>query len=127
MLFQMNQYSDIALLLLRAVVAAIFAYHALPKLKNPGAMAQGMGWPSAMVVMLGAVELLSSVGIFLGAYIQIAAALLIIVMLGAIAMKTMQWKIPFSAHDKIGWEFDLILLAANFVLFIVGGGMIGIR
>ncbi len=127
MLFQLTQYSDIALFFLRVVVAAIFAYHALPKLKNPGGMAQGMGWPFAMVVILGAVELVSSIGILLGAYIQIAAALLIFVMIGAIVMKITKWKTPFSAYDKTGWEFDLILLAANFLLLVLGSGMIGIR
>lgn len=34
MIFELSQYSDVAFLILRLVIAAIFIYHALPKLKN---------------------------------------------------------------------------------------------
>lgn len=44
MFLQLTQYSDLALLLLRLTVAVIFAYHALPKLKNVRA-----GWQAALV------------------------------------------------------------------------------
>jgi len=48
-------------------------------------------------------------------------------MIGAIWMKVTKWHVPFSAMDKIGWEFDLILLAANIVILVNGGGAIGIQ
>lgn len=126
MIFDLMQYQDFAFLILRLVIAVIFLYHSWPKLKNPNAMAQGIGWPTAGVFILGAVELLSSVGIILGIYTQISALLLSVIMLGAIGMKIMKWKVPFSAYDKTGWEFDLILLAANILILIVGGGTIGV-
>jgi len=77
-----------------------------------------------MIFMLGAVEFLSSVGLILGLYTQLAALLLAIVMLGAIGFKVMKWKVSFSATDKTGWEFDLILLAANIAILFSGGGVI---
>lgn len=124
---QLMQYNNTGLLILRLSVAAIFIYHSMPKLTNAKGMAQMVGMPSGMVFMLGAVELLSSVGLVLGVYTQLAALLLAIIMVGAIGMKMMKWGVPFGAMDKTGWEFDLILLAANIVILINGGGSIGIQ
>ena len=118
---QLTQYNNIGLLVLRLAVAAIFIYHSLPKLKNAKGMAQVMGTSAAMVFILGAVEFLSSIGLILGFYTPIAALLLAIVMVGAIYMKIMKWGAPFSAMDKNGWEFDLILLAANIAILLSGG------
>ncbi len=126
MFTQLLQYNDLGLFILRLAIAVIFLYHGLPKLKKAKAMAQGMGWKTEMVFILGLVEVLSSIGLILGIYMQLAALLLIIVMIGAIKLKTMKWGVPFSANDKMGWEFDLILLAANMVILLGGGGSIGI-
>ena len=122
MVFALEQFSDIALLILRFAIAAIFFYHALPKLKNAGMMAQMTGIPVSMVFLLGMVEFFSSLGMIFGIYIQVAALLLSVVMIGAIGMKIIKWSVPFAAMDKTGWEFDLILLAANLVILVNGGG-----
>lgn len=127
MVFQLEQLSDVAYLVLRLVIAAIFIYHAVPKLKNARGMAQMVGMPAGMVFMLGSVEFLSSLGMVLGVYVQVAALLLSLVMIGGISLKTMKWRVPFAAMDKTGWEFDLILLAANIFLLVNGGGAIGIQ
>lgn len=124
---QLAQYNNVGLLILRLAVAAIFVYHAVPKLKNAKSMSAMVGMPAGMIFMLGTVEFLSSVGLILGIYAQFAALLLGIVMIGAIGMKTMKWNIPFTAMDKTGWEFDLILLAANIAIMFSGGGAIGIQ
>lgn len=124
---QLTQYDDIGLFILRLAVAIIFTYHAMPKLKDAKGMAQMVGIPAGMIFMLGAVEFLSSVGLVLGIYTQLAALLLGVVMIGAIGMKMMKWKVPFAAMDKTGWEFDLILLAANIAILLGGGGTIGIQ
>ena len=124
---QLTQYNDIGLLILRLTVAVIFIYHALPKLKNAKGMAQMMGMPAGMILMLGVIEFLSSVGLVLGIYTQLAAALLAIVMIGAIYFKTVKWHMPFAAMDKTGWEFDLILLAASIAILLNGGGSMGIQ
>ncbi len=127
MLEQLTQYNNLGIFLLRLTMAIIFIYHAMPKLKNAKDMAQGMGMSAGMIFMLGMVELLSSFGLILGFYAQIAALLLAIIMIGAIGMKKMKWGVPFAAMDKTGWEFDLILLAANIAILLSGGGSIGIR
>ncbi|MBI2023895.1 DoxX family protein [Candidatus Giovannonibacteria bacterium] len=127
MLFELNQYSDIAFLILRLAIAAIFIYHALPKLKGAKIMSQEMGMPAGMIFMLGGIELLSSAGLALGVYTQLASALLAFVMIGAIYFKMVKWHVPFGAMDKTGWEFDLILLAASIFILVNGGGAIGIQ
>ncbi|MBI3046664.1 MAG: DoxX family protein [Candidatus Harrisonbacteria bacterium] len=124
---QLIQYNNIGLLVLRLAVAVIFIYHALPKLKNAKGMAQMVGMPAGMILMLGSVEFIASLGLIFGFYTQLAAFLLAIVMVGAIGMKTMKWGVPFAAMDKTGWEFDLILLAANIAILLGGGGTIGIQ
>lgn len=124
---QFMQYNNIGFLILRLTVAAIFIYHAMPKLTNAKGMAAMVGMPAGMVFMLGAIEFLSSAGLVLGIYTQLAALLLAIIMVGAIGMKMMKWGVPFGAMDKTGWEFDLILLAANIVILINGGDAIGIQ
>ena len=124
---QLTQYNNIGLLILRLAVAIIFVYHALPKLKNAKSMAQMMGMPAGMIFMLGGVEFLSSVGLVLGIYTQLAAVLLVIVMIGAIYFKMAKWRVPFAAMDKTGWEFDFILLVANVAILLSGGGSIGIQ
>jgi putative oxidoreductase len=122
---QLLQYHDIGLFVLRAVVGVIFMYHALPKIKSPEGMAAGMGWPKGAIVLLGSIELLSAIALIIGLYVQLAALLLSLVMLGAIKTKMFKWHTPFFAHQATGWEFDLALLAANILFLLTGGGSIG--
>lgn len=127
MFSQLSQYNDIGLFILRLGVAIIFLYHAWPKLINAKNMAQGMGGSALMVFLLGLVEFLSGIGLITGFFVQLSALLLAIVMVGAIWMKITKWKVPFSAMDKTGWEFDLILLAANLAILLTGGGTLLLR
>lgn len=115
-------YGNYGFAILRLSLAAIFLYHAFPKLKMPGMMAQGMGWPSSAVVVLGLVESLGALSVLLGIYARIGAIALAVVMLGAIYHKMMKWNVPFSAQDKTGWEFDLILFASAVLIATVGPG-----
>lgn len=120
MFLALNQ--NLGLFVLRLAVAAVFIYHGLPKLRAPSKMAQGMGWSAWRVALLGAVEFGSSIGLLAGFHFRWAAALLVIVMLGAIYHKIFKWKMKFSMSGGTGWEFDLILLAANIAIIFVGAG-----
>jgi len=86
-----------------------------------------VGMPAGMILMLGMIELVASIGLIFGFYVQLAALLLGIVMVGATGMKIMKWHVPFAAMDKTGWEFDFVLLAANIAIILSGGGAIGIQ
>ncbi len=111
---------NVGLLVLRLALAAVFIYHAMPKLKNPSAVAQGMKWPSPLVSLLGFVELMAGVFVALGIYTQLNALILGIVMLGALYHKLAIWKTPFSGQN--GWELDLMLFASALTIFGAGGG-----
>ena len=121
-----NGLGNWGLLILRIFLGIIFVYHGMPKLGMPKAMAKGMGWSSASVVLLGLVEFLSGLALILGFYTEIAALLIALVMLGAIWYKMVKWKVPFSAMDKSGWEFDLILLGAAIAIVLIGAGTVSL-
>ena len=119
---QLIQYQNYGFLILRLAIAVIFIYHAIPKLKNPQGMAGAIGWRPWKVKLLGLVEFFPALALILGIYIQFAALLLAVVMIGALYFKISKWQVPFSAQDKMGWEFDLILLAANIMIILSGAG-----
>ncbi len=124
MFTQLLQYNDIGLFLLRVAVAIIFLVHGLPKLSKSKEMSAMIGAPSYSFFVLGIFEVVSAIGLILGIYTQIFALILSLVMLGAIKMKIIKWKVPFNASDKTGWEFDFILFIANIVIILSGGGLI---
>lgn len=75
-----------------------------------------MGWSASSIMLLGFVEAVGALSVLFGVYTQAGALLLGLVMIGAIYFKMSKWKVPFSAMDKMGWEFDLILLAASIAI-----------
>ncbi|MEK7102451.1 MAG: DoxX family protein, partial [Patescibacteria group bacterium] len=108
------------LLILRVAVGLTFLPHGWGKLKNPKAMAQGLGWSTAAAGLLGFVETASALLLILGLLTQLAALLLGLVMLGAIYYKITKWHKKFTGDG--GWELDLALLGANIALLLSGGG-----
>lgn len=118
-------YSDYGLLILQVVLGIIFVYHGLPKLKNPKAVAVGMFGSETLAwfpLLIGILELLSGIGLVIGLFVEYAALVIAFIMAGATSMKILKWKAPFSAMDKTGWEFDLILLASALAILLTGGG-----
>jgi len=112
----LSQFNDFGILFLRLSVGVIFLVHGKAKL--------AAGTPANFRI-LGITEILAALVIILGfgAFSQIAALWLAIVMVGAIYFKKIKWHTPFAAMDKTGWEFDLILLAANLMIFFAGSGI----
>lgn len=116
----LNNYSDLGLYALRLAIGIVFIYHAWPKLKNSKMMAAAMGMANmaAMVFILGLVEMLAGLGLIFGFLVFWSALALSLVMIGAILIKITKWHISFSPMDKTGWEFDLVLLAANIAILL---------
>lgn len=123
----LSVYNNAGIFIIRFAVGSIFLYHAMPKLQKPEHLAKGIGTESLFVSRaLGFFEFTGGMAIIIGAFVRYASFLLASVMLGALFFKVSKWKIPFSAHDKTGWEFDFILLAASMFLLANGGGSIGL-
>ncbi len=110
-LSSLHMYGDWGLAALRLSIAAIFLYHCRSKLGN----ASFMGF-------IGIAELLGGLGELLGFLTQLASLGLGIIMLGAWWKKMNEWHVPFAAHDKTGWELDMMILAGCIALFFLGGG-----
>ncbi len=54
--------------------------------------------------------------------IQLAAAGLILVMLGAIQKKIFVWKTGFWGKQGQGWHYDLMFVVMNLVIIATNGG-----
>lgn len=114
----LSAYNGWGMVALRVAVGVIFVVHGWPKLKNPKEIAGAYHAPVFVGWTHGAIEFFGGVVLILGFYVQSIAFLFSLIMLGAIYFKIFKWKIPFMAMDKNGWEFDLILLAANLFLLL---------
>lgn len=114
--------TDIALLLLRLLIAAIFGTSGWSHVKEPKERAESIGMSPAFTLALGVVELLGAASLVLGIYPQIGAILLIGVMLGAIQKKIFVWKTGFWGEDGQGWYYDALYLVCNLVIVATGGG-----
>jgi putative oxidoreductase len=59
----------------------------------------------------------------LGILPQLAAAGLIVIMLGAIQKKVVAWKTGFwGKHGTDGWHYDLLFVTMCLVIITTGGG-----
>jgi putative oxidoreductase len=74
-------------------------------------------------LFLGIAELAGALGVAAGVLTQLAAAGLILVMLGAIQKKAMVWKTGFwGKQGTDGWHYDLMLVVMNLVILFTDGG-----
>lgn len=122
-----GMWIDLALLLLRIGLFAVFFVHSLPKIRKTEELAIGMGAPKSAVLSLGIAEMVSAVLMLFGFSTGIAAIVIMIVMLGAIFMKIFKWNVNFKESSKVGWEFDFILLLVAVSVFLMGPGVISLQ
>ncbi len=117
-----SEFTDAALLLLRLMIAAVFAASGWSHLKDPAGRAQSIGMSKGFTVFLGAAELAGALGVAFGVLAQLAALGLILVMLGAIQKKIFVWHTGFWGKGSQGWHYDLIFVVMNLVVIATGGG-----
>jgi len=117
------RFSDLAFLVLRLMVGAVFAASGWSHLTNPEERSKSIGASKGFTAFLGAAELAGALGVTLGVLPQLAAAGLILLMLGAIQKKILVWKTGFwGKHGTDGWHYDLMLVVMNAVIIVTGGG-----
>jgi len=120
---QLAHFEDIAILLLRLMVGAIFASSGWNHLKDPEGRSKSIGMSKGFTVFLGAAELAGAMGVIFGVLTQLAAAGLILLMLGAIQKKIFLWKAGFwGKHGTDGWHYDLMMVVMNVVIITTNGG-----
>ena len=115
--------NDVVFMGLRSVVGVIFILHGISKF-NPGFAENlpNMGLPAEMQIPIALAELVPGILLIIGILSRLSAALISVIMLGAIFMI----KGASSITGKGGVEFDLILLAASIVIMIAGPGRISL-
>ncbi|MCU1331355.1 MAG: hypothetical protein JWM08_347 [Candidatus Angelobacter sp.] len=120
---ELARFEGIAILLLRLMVGIIFATSGWSHLKDPEARSRSIGSSKGFTIFLGAAELAGALGVMFGVLTQLAAAGLILLMLGAIQKKIFVWKTGFwGKHGTDGWHYDLMLVVMNLVVLATNGG-----
>lgn len=110
------------LLLLRTLIAAIFATSGWSHVARPKERAESIGLPPAATVLLGLCELVGAASVLLGFLPSYGAALLIVVMAGAIYKKVAVWRKGFWGEESNGWYYDLLYATCSFLILVTGGG-----
>ena len=119
---QLTQFTDLSLLLLRLMVAAVFVTSGWSHVKDPKERANSIGMTPAFTMFIGVAELAGGLGVGFGVFTQLAAIGLILVMLGAIQKKIFVWHTGFWGEKASGWHYDLMLVLMNLVIACTGGG-----
>jgi putative oxidoreductase len=119
---QLAQFTDLSLLLLRLMVAAVFVTSGWAHVTDPKGRAKSIGLTPAFTVFIGVGELAGGLGVAFGVLTQLAAIGLILVMLGAIQKKIFVWHTGFWGEKASGWHYDLMLVLMNLVIACTGGG-----
>jgi putative oxidoreductase len=119
---QLAQFTDLSLLLLRLMVAAVFVTSGWTDIRDPKGRAESIGMTPALTTFLGVAEVAGGLGVAFGVLTQLAAIGLILIMLGAIQRKIAVWHTGFWGEKASGWHYDLMLLLMNAVIACTDGG-----
>jgi putative oxidoreductase len=124
---QLAPFNDIALLLLRLMVGAVFVTSGYKHLQDPAARSKDIAMSKRFTAILGAAELAGGIGVISGVLAQLAAIGLILVMLGAIQKKIFSWHTGFWGKSGTnGWSYDTMLVVMNLVIVTTGGGSLSV-
>ena len=117
------ELSDLALVLMRLMVGAVFITSGWSHAKDPVARGKSIEMSPGFTRMLGVAEVAGGLGVALGVLTQLAALGLILVMLGAIQKKIFVWRTGFwGKHGTDGWHYDSMLVLMCLVIATTGGG-----
>ena len=116
-------YADVAVLLMRLLVGAIFVTSGWSHVKDPVTRGKSIELSPGFTRFLGMAELAGGLGVAFGVLTQIAALGLILVMAGAIQKKIAVWHTGFwGKHGTDGWHYDLMLVLMCLVIATTNGG-----
>ena len=120
---ELARFTDVTLLLLRVMVGVVFIKSGWKHVSNPAERSKDIEMSKGFTVFLGALELAGGFGVMLGVFTQLAAMILILIMLGAIQRKVFVWRIGFwGPSGTNGWSYDTMLIVMNLVILTTGSG-----
>lgn len=120
-----QEYPDLPLLLMRLVVGFVFVIAARNKLKDVPEFAKGNDLPLPVAWLTVFAEFAAGIGIALGILTQVAALIIMGLMVGSMFFHIVKWKSKYWAASG-GWEYDLMLFTMASVVLITGGGDIAL-
>jgi len=123
---RLGDFADVPLFLMRLVVGFSFLVAARNKMKDLPLFAKNNGLSLPVSRGLVFAELSSGLGLIAGVLTQLAAFVIVLIMLSSTSMHIFNWKSPYWA-SKGGWEYDLMLMLMALVILFVGGGAIALR
>jgi putative oxidoreductase len=116
-------YADLAVLLMRLLVGAVFVTSGWSHTRDPVTRGKSIGMSPGFTRFLGIAEVAGGLGVALGVLTQLAALGLILVMLGAIQKKITVWHTGFwGKHGTDGWHYDLLFAVMCLVIATTAGG-----
>ena len=119
---QFARFTGPSLLLLRLMVALVFASSGYSHLRDPESRSKSIEMPKGFTIFLGMAEVAGALGVAFGVLTQLAALGLIVVMLGSISKKIFAWHTGFWGEKTYGWHYDLMFILMNLVIASTGGG-----
>lgn len=117
-LSSLSRFGDLAMLVLRVAIGAIFIGHGMMKFGSFSQPAAGM---NIVMMILAVAEPLGGAALILGLLTRWAALGLSIIMVGAIYMKQFVWGGAFMGAE-MNWELDAAILGGTLVLLCYGAG-----
>ena len=119
---QLLQFSDVALVCLRLIVAVVFFDSGRRHFSDPVARGRSIGLSPGITRFLGLAQMAAALGLVVGVLTQVAALGLMLIMLGAIQKKVFVWHTGFWGGESYGWHYDLMFFIACLVILTTGGG-----
>jgi putative oxidoreductase len=117
------QLSDMAVLLMRLLVGAVFITSGWRHAKDPVSRGKSIGVSPGFARFLGIAEIAGGLGVAVGVLTQLAALGLILIMLGAIQKKIFVWHTGlWGKTGTDGWHYELLFIAMCLVIATTGGG-----
>jgi putative oxidoreductase len=120
---ELARFTDVALLLLRIMIGIVFLTSGWKHVTDAEKRSKDIETSKGFAIFLGTAELAGSLGVIFGVFAQLAAAGLILIMLGAIRKKIFVWRTGFwGPSGTNGWSYDTMLIVMNLVIVTTGGG-----
>ena len=121
------QFADIALFLLRVMVATIFLTSGWKDVRQSDVRSKDIGVSKGFTFFLGGAELAAGLSLVSGVLVQLAAIGLTLIMLGAIQKKIFVWHTGFwGSAGTNGWSYDTMIIVMNLVILTTGGGSVSL-
>jgi putative oxidoreductase len=119
---QLIQFADCGFLLLRLMVALVFITSGWSHVTKSEERSKSIGMSKGFTIFLGVAEIAGALGVAFGVLTQLAAMVLILIMLGAIQKKIFVWHIGFWGEKTYGWHYELMFVVMNLVILFTNGG-----